>query len=69
LKEAKTFPGCRVEDRGPLYNQIQQIIYEEQPYTFLYVPRDTLAYNKRVGGMEPGPWEFRHNIHEWYIQE
>jgi peptide/nickel transport system substrate-binding protein len=68
LKSAKTFPGCRAEDRGPLYKQVQSIIYEEAPYTFLYVPRDTLAYNKRIGGMEPGPWEFRHNIHEWYVQ-
>jgi peptide/nickel transport system substrate-binding protein len=69
LKEGKTFPGCAAEDRGPIYKQIQEYIYEAAPYTFLYVPRDILVYNKRIGGMDPGPWEFRHNIHEWYIIE
>jgi peptide/nickel transport system substrate-binding protein len=69
LKEGKTFPGCAAEDRGPIYKQVQEYIYEAAPYTFLYVPRDILVYNKRIGGMDPGPWEFRHNIHEWYIIE
>jgi peptide/nickel transport system substrate-binding protein len=68
LKEAKTMPGCAAEDRGPLYKQVQAIMYEDQPYTFLYVPRDILVYNERVGGMAPGPWKFRHNIHEWYVK-
>ncbi|MFZ5918866.1 MAG: ABC transporter substrate-binding protein [Chloroflexota bacterium] len=68
LKQAKTVPGCRVEDRGPLYRQVQELIYQDAPYTFLYVPRDILVYNSRIGGMNPGPWEFRYNIHEWYIR-
>ena len=69
LKEAKTLPGCAAEDRGPLYRQIQEYMYEDQPYDFLYVPRDILVYNKRIGGLDPGAWEFRYNIHEWFIQE
>ena len=69
LKEAKTLPGCAAEDRGPLYKQIQEYMYEDQPYDFLYVPRDILVYNQRIGGLNPGAWEFRYNIHEWFIQE
>jgi peptide/nickel transport system substrate-binding protein len=69
LTTAKTMPGCRVEDRGPLYRQIQEYIYEDAPYTFLYVPRDILVYNSRIGGMDPGSWEFRQNMHEWYIKQ
>ena len=69
LKQGKTAPGCSPEVRGEFYKQVQQHIYDDSPYTFLYVPRDILAYNKRIGGMNPGPWEFRYNIHEWYIQE
>jgi ABC-type transport system substrate-binding protein len=68
LKQAKTIPGCRVEDRGPLYRQVQEHIYNDQPYTFLFVDRQILVYNKRIGGMNPGPWEFRYNIREWYAQ-
>ena len=69
LSTAKTMPGCRVEDRGPLYRQIQEYTYEDAPYTFLYVPSDILVYNSRIGGMDPGSWEFRHNMHEWYIEQ
>jgi peptide/nickel transport system substrate-binding protein len=69
LSKAKTMSGCRVEDRGPLYRQIQEYIYEDAPYTFLYVPRSILVYNSRIGGMNPGSWEFRQNMQEWYIKQ
>jgi peptide/nickel transport system substrate-binding protein len=69
LKEAKTLPGCAAEDRGPLYRQVQEFMYEDQPYDFLFVPRDILVYNKRIDGINPGAWKFRYNIHEWFIQE
>ncbi len=68
-KEAKTLPGCAAEDRAPLYKQIQQYIYEDAPYAFLYVPRIIFVNNKRIGGLDPGPWRFRYNIEEWYIIE
>jgi hypothetical protein len=44
-------------------------MYEDQPYDFLFVPRDILVYNKRIDGINPGAWKFRYNIHEWFIQE
>ena len=69
LRQAKTLTGCSVEGRGELYRQVQSIIYEDQPYNFLYVPRDILVYNSRIGGMNPGSWEFRYNMHEWFIQD
>jgi peptide/nickel transport system substrate-binding protein len=69
LEEAKTLPGCAVEERGPLYKQVQEHIYEDAPYTFLYVPRSILVYNERIGGLNPGAWKFRYNINEWYIME
>ncbi len=68
LKAAKTIPGCKAEERGPLYKRVQELIYEDAPYTFLYVPRSILVYNKRIGGMDPGAWDFYYNVHEWYIQ-
>lgn len=68
LKEAKTMPGCKAEDRGPLYKTVQEIIYEDQPYAFLYVPRAILVHNKRIAGMDLGAWDFRYSIYDWYIQ-
>jgi peptide/nickel transport system substrate-binding protein len=68
LAEARSLPGCAVDDRAPLYRRIQQLIYEDQPCTFLYTPYEILVYSERVGGMEPGPWGFRYNIQNWFIQ-
>lgn len=36
------------EKRKELYHRFHKIIYDEQPYTFLYVPRQTLLYRERV---------------------
>jgi len=69
LKQGKTVPGCAVEDRAPIYKQIQENIYEESPYVFLYAVKTLLVYNNRIGGMEAGPWDFRQNAHEWYINQ
>jgi len=69
LKKGKTMPGCAVEDRAPIYKQIQENIYQDVPYTFLYATKAILVYNNRIGGMDAGPWDFRQNAHEWYIAQ
>jgi peptide/nickel transport system substrate-binding protein len=37
--------------RKPLYDQVQQILYDEQPYTFVYAPKSLSAYDKRFRGV------------------
>jgi peptide/nickel transport system substrate-binding protein len=66
--EAKTVEGCSYEDRGAIYRQIQEIFYDEQPYIWLYAPRTIFGVNKRIGGVNPGPWSTLYNLHEWYIK-
>jgi len=31
------------------------------------VPRNLVAVNQRVGGLNPGPWSVWYNVHEWYL--
>jgi peptide/nickel transport system substrate-binding protein len=69
LEEAKTLPGCDQGERAVLYKQIQEVIYDEQPYNFVYATRDAWAYNQRIGGVNPGGWDQWHNVHEWFIEE
>jgi peptide/nickel transport system substrate-binding protein len=66
--EAKTVAGCAYKDRGTIYRQIQQILYDEQPYIWLYAPRAIVGINKRIGGVKPAPWGTFYNLHEWYIK-
>ena len=36
------------------------------PYLFLAgIVRNT-GYTNAWGGIEPGPWDFYHNVQEWY---
>ncbi len=37
--------------RKALYDQVQEILYDEQPYTFVYAPRSLTAFDKRFHGV------------------
>jgi len=38
----------KASDRDPLYQELQEIIYEDQPVIFLYAPVEKIAVSKRV---------------------
>lgn len=43
------------EVRKELYLKVQEIIYEEQPYVFLFVPSELIAIHNRFDGTETSP--------------
>jgi peptide/nickel transport system substrate-binding protein len=43
------------EEREKLYLRVQEIIYEEQPYVFLFVPSELIAIHNRFDGTETSP--------------
>ncbi len=55
------------EQRKKLYWKVHEIIAEDQPYTFLYVPDTIIAVNKRIKGIEPAPVGIWHNYIHWYV--
>ncbi|MCK4349617.1 MAG: peptide-binding protein, partial [Candidatus Krumholzibacteria bacterium] len=57
------------EEARPLFYEAQVLIYEDQPYTFLYVPHALSALNKKFLGAKPNAIGMYHNLHEWYIEE
>jgi peptide/nickel transport system substrate-binding protein len=67
LRQAKTVPGCSPDERGPLYRQVQTQLNADLPYLFLYIPFRGVAWNTRLGGLDPGPWSTFYNIEQWYI--
>ncbi|MDY0300062.1 MAG: peptide-binding protein [Trichlorobacter sp.] len=56
-----------LEKRKKAYFRIQEILAEEQPYTFLYVPDALPAVSSRIRGIEPAPAGIGHNIIKWYV--
>lgn len=57
------------EKRRKCYFRIQEILAEEQPYTFLFIPYANVALHKRFKGIEPAPAGLMHNFIKWYVPE
>lgn len=56
-----------IEKRKHAYFRIQEILADEQPYTFLYVPDALPVVSSRIRGVEPAPAGIRHNQIRWYV--
>ncbi len=64
--------GRRVFDqdqRKACYDRFQEILAEEQPYTFLYIGKALPAVSKRFRGIEPAAAGIRYNFIKWYVPE
>lgn len=64
--------GRRIFDqqkRKLIYDRIQQILAEDQPYTFLFVPESLQAVASRFYGIESKAAGIRYNFPEWYAPQ
>jgi peptide/nickel transport system substrate-binding protein len=55
------------EKRRKAYFRIQEILAEEQPYVFLYVPDALPVVQNRFHGIEPAPAGISYNFIKWYV--
>jgi len=56
-----------LEKRKRAYFRIQEIMADEQPYTFLYVPDSLPVVSSRIHGIQPAPAGIGHNQIKWYV--
>ncbi len=56
-----------LKERKSCYDRIQEILAEEQPYTFLYVPDALPIVQARFRGIELAPLGIGHNFIKWYV--
>lgn len=54
-------------ERKRCYDRIQDILAEDQPYLFLYVPDALPIIHARIRGIEPAPQGISHNFIKWYV--
>ena len=60
----RTFEEAR---RKAIYGELQEIMAEEQPVVFLYVPETLPVVSSRVRGIEPAPAGISYNFIKWYV--
>ncbi len=53
--------------RKAIYGEFQDIMAEEQPVVFLYVPDSLPVVSSRVRGIEPAPAGISYNFTKWYV--
>ncbi len=56
-----------MENRKKIYYRIHEILADEQPYAFLYVPDATPIVHKRFKGIKPAPLGITYNFIKWYV--
>jgi len=56
-----------IEERKKAYFRIQEILADELPYIFLYVPDATPIIQARFKGIKPSPIGISYNLREWYV--
>jgi peptide/nickel transport system substrate-binding protein len=57
------------EKRKVFYHKAQEILAEDQPYTFLYVPYALVAMSKRFENVYPSPAGIGHNSNKWWVKK
>ncbi len=62
----KTFEFSK---RKALYDQIQEILHQDQPYIFGYVNKSVLAVGPKVGGLDIGLFGYYHDQQNWYAKK
>ncbi len=55
------------KERKKCYDRFQEIIAEEQPYLFLFVPDALPMIHARFRGIDPAPIGIGHNFIKWYV--
>jgi len=55
------------DERKRYYDRFQEILAEEQPYTFLFVPDALPIISARFRGIEPAPAGINYNFNQWYV--
>lgn len=53
--------------RKRIYDRIQEILAEDQPYTFLYVPMALPIIHRRFHGIRPAPAGISYNLIRWWV--
>jgi len=57
------------EKRAEIYHEIQRILYDEQPYMFLWIADSMPIVHKRFKGPLPAPAGIGYNFTKWYVPE
>lgn len=65
IEEART--EYDQKKRGDLYHRVHRLIYDDQPYAFLYASESLMVLHKRFEGVTLGKLGVGHDFVRWYV--
>lgn len=69
FEEAATLSGCDVNQRIELYQEVERLLQDEQPYVWLYTPYEMTIFSDKIQNVVPQPNAPLANIDEWSVWE
>lgn len=66
--EDGSYEACDPAQRDVLYAQAQQIVWEQQPYLFLYAGNVMVATQANVANYDPLPYNTQWNLDAWTVE-
>ena len=52
---------------GSLLHEIQGVLHDEQPFTFLWEPQRLNGVSRRLQGVQPNALSYLFRIEEWWL--
>ncbi len=69
LEQGVIIPGCRPEERSPIYARAQETLSQDRPVDFLLAPNRHLLLRDNLGGVDAGPFApFTWNVAMWHFK-
>jgi len=55
------------EERKPIYDRVQEILHDEVPYCFFYIPMSLPIFQARIQNIKVAPAGIGYNSEKWWI--
>jgi peptide/nickel transport system substrate-binding protein len=71
IEQGRNGPDCSQAARQKVYQEMNKILNEDQPYMFGYAPNVIMVADARVQGIDPGTFNLEGlwNIDKWWIKK
>ena len=67
--QARVVPGCDTAARAKLYSRVQEILFEDMPYFFMYVSESMTAVQPGLVNWNPTPFSRTYSTDAWVAPE
>jgi peptide/nickel transport system substrate-binding protein len=57
------------EERKPIYEEWQALLYEEAPYVWLYAGNEAYVFNSSLKEFKPNPFGIWFDVEKWHFEK